>query len=280
MTMPYKVILGEKISKTQTLLIQQEIQKIFSEINNTFNNWNPDSEISKINKQIAHEEILVSSQLINFLIYVDSLYQITKGRFDPTISPLKRLWISYLKQQLLPKDEEIKQIKKYVGWKKIILLPEKNSLIKTHSKIELDLCGVIKGHTVDLIALLLENLNINNFYVEWGGEIKLSGQHFSKRPWKIGLFYPKHILNITNQSLATSGNYVQKWRVLDKSYTHIINPLTGFPLEVKPELISSVTVIHSSCSYADAIATALMTFSSKTDALSWVQQNHIKAFIN
>lgn len=280
MTMPYKVILGEKIGRSHTLLVQQGIQKIFSEINGTFNNWNPDSEISKINKQTAHQEILVSSRLIHFLIYVDSLYQITQGRFDPTISPLKRLWISYLKQQQLPNDEEIEQIKKYVGWKKIILLPEKNCLIKTHSKIELDLCGVIKGHAIDLMALLLHNLNINNFYVEWGGEIKLSGHHLSQRPWKIGLLSPKHILNVTDRSLATSGNYIQKWRVLDKSYTHIINPLTGFPLEVKPELVSSVTVIHASCSYADAIATALMTFSSKTDALSWVQQNYIEAFIS
>lgn len=280
MTMHYKVIMGEKITKNQTILVKQGIEKIFNEINNIFNNWNPNSEISKINKKATNKEILVSPQLINFLVYVDTLFELTNGRFDPTISPLKKLWISHLKQLSIPKNEEINNVKDYVGWKKIIILPKTSSIIKTHPKIELDLCGIIKGHAVDLISSLLKNLNINNFYVEWGGEIKLSGQYFSKRPWKIGLLYPRKTLSITNQSIATSGNYIQKWRVLEKSYTHIINPITYSPLEVKAELISSATVIHPSCSYADAIATALMTFSSKNEAFDWIQKNNIKAFIN
>lgn len=280
MTMHYKIILGEKINKKQTVLIQKGIEKIFNEINAIFNNWNPNSEISKINKKMANEEISISSQLINFLVYVDYIHQLTQGHFDPTVSPLKRLWVSNLKQQMIPKEEEINKIKDYIGWNKIIILHKKNSIIKTHSKIELDLCGIVKGHAVDLISLLLKKLNINNFYVEWGGEIKLSGQYFSKRLWKIGLLYPKQILHITNQSIATSGNYIQKWRVLDKSYTHIIDPKTCFPLEIKPESISSVTVIHPSCAYADAIATALMTFPSKEAANNWIKTNNINAFIN
>ena len=40
--------------------------------------------------------------------------------------------------------------------------------------------------------------------------------------------------------------------------THIINPLTGYPLEVENGMISSATVVSENCMDADALATILM----------------------
>ena len=60
--------------------------------------------------------------------------------------------------------------------------------------------------------------------------------------------------------MATSGNY---WNFIDyldtgSRKTHIINPLTGYPLEVENGMISSATVVSENCIDADALATILM----------------------
>ena len=60
--------------------------------------------------------------------------------------------------------------------------------------------------------------------------------------------------------MATSGNYWNFIEYLDTGSrkTHIINPLTGYPLEVENGMISSATVVSENCMDADALATILM----------------------
>ena len=57
--------------------------------------------------------------------------------------------------------------------------------------------------------------------------------------------------NITNTSVATSGNY-EKFVLIDgKKYSHTIDPKTGYPISG----IKSVTIIAENAEIADALAT-------------------------
>jgi Membrane-associated lipoprotein involved in thiamine biosynthesis len=67
-------------------------------------------------------------------------------------------------------------------------------------------------------------------------------------------------LEITNTSIATSGNY-EKFVLIDgKKYSHTIDPKTGLPVRG----IKSVTIICPNAEIADAMATPVMIMGIKT----------------
>ena len=100
--------------------------------------------------------------------------------------------------------------------------------------------------------------------VEIGGEVRCNGKN-NENEWIIGIINPYNEndlikTNIVNKSMATSGNYNNFTIYDDNSYSHIINPKTGWPIINN---IISATVIADDCIDADAIATILMLLPSE-----------------
>jgi thiamine biosynthesis lipoprotein len=65
------------------------------------------------------------------------------------------------------------------------------------------------------------------------------------------------IINLSNKSMATSGNY-RKFRISEdgKKYVHTVNPITG--LATESNLLSASVVAAIDCADVDAYATAFM----------------------
>ena len=57
-------------------------------------------------------------------------------------------------------------------------------------------------------------------------------------------------------ALASSGDYQNYFKKGLKTYSHIINPKTGYPIDNK---VASVTVYAPTCMQADGLATMLMS---------------------
>lgn len=279
MTIGYRIIIGRSLSFREKQQLIKKINLIFDRIDRVFNNWNPYSEISYVNSAPSHTPIPISQELFDILVRVNELVQLTEGRFDPTLGKLKDLWLWYLKHQQLPSEETWQSFHSQTGWNFIHLDHKTQTLTKYSSNVNLDLCGTIKGYAVDLLLELCCDFCPNN-YVEWGGEIKVSGEHPDKRKWCIASTSTTTPFELTNQSIATSGNYYQSWLINGQEYTHIINPQSGRPLVTNNHSILSVTVIHPSCMYADALATALMTYDTKQEAEAWAKQHHIEAYFS
>jgi len=117
---------------------------------------------------------------------------------------------------------------------------------------------------VDKISEYLDELSFNNYMVEIGGEVRALGKKNKDEGWIIGVQNPNKDdvdsilkINLLNKSLATSGNYRNYYDIDGKKYSHIISPLTGYPINND---ILSVSVISEECINADALATALMIF--------------------
>lgn len=279
MTMPYRIVLGRSLTPEEKDKVQQEIHMAFHKINTIYNNWNPSSEISKINRAPSQVAIPISQELLQFLVQIQQLYDLSEGRFDPTLGSLKTLWLTYLKRYSLPDETTWRNSYEHSGWKHILIDFSQGTITKKTYQVQLDLCGVVKGFAVDNLLAICSSICPNS-YVEWGGEIKTSGKHPSGRPWRIASSSTSTIMEIQDQAIATSGNYYQKWTVEGKTYTHILDPYTGKPLDTESYPILSATVIHPSCAFADAIATVLMTFPNKTEALTWAKEKNLQVYIN
>ena len=113
--------------------------------------------------------------------------------------------------------------------------------------------AVAKGYAVDIVSSKLKELNIENFFINIGGEIRAEGMK-NKNFWKIGIENP-----LPNQqgifrpfefkqslSIATSGNY--------RNPGHILG-IEGNKID--QDVLSISVMDKKSTAYADALATGL-----------------------
>ena len=151
----------------------------------------------------------------------------------------------------------------FVGLNKVIL--KEGKINKEHPKVYLDFNSIAKGFGIDVVARFFDGIHIDNYLIEIGGEIRAKGTKENGKPWIVKLVNPVKandnngfkVIDLTNKSMATSGNY-RKYRVAEdgKKYVHTINPKTGFATE--SNLLSASVIANLDCADVDAYATAFM----------------------
>src|SRR3989344_7377805 len=102
MTMPYRITVGKKLSAIEKKKVWQIIEKTFQEVDDHFNNWNPNSEISRLNQLEANKPASLSPSLQELLAFCGKIVEISGGRFDPTIGKLEKIWRESLREKRAP----------------------------------------------------------------------------------------------------------------------------------------------------------------------------------
>jgi thiamine biosynthesis lipoprotein len=271
MTIDYRIVIGTALSEEQKQRVQGIIADTFAEVNTLYNKWNPNSELSRLNRMPAGEILEISPQLTQLLKLTEKVVALTEGRFDPTIEPLQALW------KKSPSDKEIAALMPSIGWDNVHV--GEGIFSKDADNLMIDLGGIAKGYAVDLLVKNLVAEQFPSIYVEWGGEIKTVGKHPHKRPWRVfisrlddtNVNNALAIVDLEDKALATSGDYLQKWQVGEIEYFHVMNPKTGYPYKIREDSIASASIACESCALADGLATAAMTYESKEDAEKWLE---------
>ncbi|MGB8214887.1 MAG: FAD:protein FMN transferase [Anaerolineales bacterium] len=114
-----------------------------------------------------------------------------------------------------------------------------------------DPSGIVKGWAIFTAAEIIQRAGFENYYVDAGGDIQVSGKNGQAQAWRIGIQNPfdpgqiVKVLSIQDGGVATSGTYVRG--------QHIYNPKnSGQPITG----IVSLTVIGPDVYEADRFATA------------------------
>ena len=241
-----------------------DVVKIKSNIDNMLNSINMDmstyidsSSISRFNSLKSNDKFSISQDFYNVLKSSRYFFEITDGAFDPTVNPLVQIW-GFSKDSLkkLPTQLQIDNTLEMIGMDNLVMHND-YSISKNNSFSTIDLSAIAKGYAVDKVSEYLYTLNYKNHMVEIGGEVKTSGFNSKNAKWRIAIDTPnmQTVLNISDISIATSGNYRNYYDINGKRYSHIISPKTGYPIDNK---IVSVSVLTEECLNADALATALM----------------------
>lgn len=285
MTIDYHIVVRAQEGDAETL--SKIIDETFQEVDRIYNNWNPQSEVSALNRIKAGVEMSLSKDLETFLLRTQEIVHLTEGRFDPTVDPLRKLWHGALEKGAVPSQQEIDDLMPAVGWHHLHL--ENGKVIKDSDRTSLDLGGVAKGYAVDLLVQRIEDTGFPNVLVEWGGEVLAHGKHSQERPWQVFIgklddMNPETAiaqLQLNNQALATSGDYIQQWTVDNgekpTTYFHIIDPRTGQALKATEHSIASASVLAPSCMLADALAKAAIMHSTLSEGEAWsgkMQEQH------
>ncbi|MBP7382157.1 FAD:protein FMN transferase [Myxococcota bacterium] len=232
-----------------------------------FNAFDPTSELGRLNATPGTAPVDVSEELGDAVGSSIGVSQMTRGAFDITIRPLKKLWQDAAATGKMPDDAQIDAARENVGWGLVDLKRTDRSswqITRARPGIELDLGGIVKGWSVDRAIEHLAARKVESAIVQVGGEIGLIGNTAAQKPWRIGIRHPLDptanwtVLNLTGPAaVSTSGNYEQPVRIGDTDYYHIFDPTTGRPV---PTSVLGVTVVVTSGTSmntrADGLATA------------------------
>ncbi len=247
-------------------LWQKKIQARLSEVNQKMSMFQTKSEISRFNAAPAGKAFKISPDFYFVMTRAGALHTHTRGAWDGTVKPLVDLWgfgSTRKNRDDLPPVGAVEAALEQVGFSKIQIRDD-HTLVKTQAGITLDLGSIAKGYGVDAIAQVLEQGGIKNLLVEIGGELTARGKNKKGKTWSVGISRPDKtfsnqgifkILPLKDQSVATSGNYRNFYEKDGKTYSHIIDPRTGYPVENQ---VVSATVLAPDCTLADGLATALM----------------------
>ncbi|MBD3667649.1 MAG: FAD:protein FMN transferase [Kangiella sp.] len=239
--------------------VTQELETI----NQLMSTYIPDSEINKFNALTSDQCFRFSDATWLVLVAAKDIYHQTNGAFDITVGPLIQRWgfdaAEYADK--VPTDEEVTTLRQSVGTEKLRFDYEGQCISKASPELTINLSAIAKGYAVDQIANIMEQFEISNYLVEIGGETKVNGVNLHGYPWRIAVEKPASgihqqqllIVALSNNSIATSGDYRNYFEVNGQRFSHTIDPATGYPITHN---LTSVSVIHPSNMYADAYATA------------------------
>lgn len=260
-------------SQTDSIVTQKQVDSILNKIDSSLSLYKPYSLINRFNNSAAGT--VVDDHFIKVVKKSIDTYQQTNGAFDITVKPLVQAWgFGVNASGSLPDNSTIAEIKKCTGSKKLQLknnarLPDGQELLKTMPCIQIDCNGIAQGYSVDVLADFLEQHNIENYLVELGGEIRVKGKNKNGELWAVGIessgddmdfLANQHTIYISNCAVTTSGSYREFYTKDSKKYSHIINPVTGYPVD---NGMVSVTVIAKDAITADAYDNAFMVMGLK-----------------
>lgn len=224
--------------------LQKEIEAELMKVDAEFSMFNKESTVARINRGDSTAE---RSEMFNEIYQLaQTVSNDTYGAFDITVAPLVNAWGFGFKHEQLPTAQQV------------------DSLMRIRN--QMDFSAIAKGYGCDVVARLLKSKGINNYMVEIGGEVVVSGHNDKDQLWHIGVNKPvddsthmenelQTVLSITDHAMATSGNYRNFYYQNGKKYAHTIDPRTGYPVQ---HSLLSATVIADNCATADAYATSFM----------------------
>jgi len=223
--------------------------------------FNDSSQTNLINENAGVKPVRVDRELIDLIHRSKRISELTQGAFDITYGSIdKRLWNFDKTLTSLPDAATAKKLVRLINYRNVIVDDRKNTVLLKEKGMRIGFGGIGKGYAAERAKSVLQNRGIKSGIVNAAGDLTAWGYQPGGKPWTIGIANPDSArqpfshLDITNTSIATSGNY-EKFILIDgKKYSHTIDPKTGLPVTG----IKSVTIICPNAEIADAMATPVM----------------------
>jgi thiamine biosynthesis lipoprotein len=262
---------------------QGEIENLLSGFDRSLSTWVDTSLISKVNQDSVglspdsyFETCFRAAGIVN---------RESQGAFDISIGPLVNAWgFGYTEASEID-SSLVRELLPLVGMDQIRI--ENGIIVKDNPGVLLDMNAIAQGYAVDVIYEFFLSEGLENYLVEIGGEVRTKGTNPRGTSWRVGIDRPveglqipgadlQAIIEISDQSLATSGNYRRFYEKDGKKYAHTINPKTGWP--VRHGLLSA-TVLTRDCMMADAWATAFMVMGTEKSIRFLEDRKDLQAYL-
>jgi thiamine biosynthesis lipoprotein len=271
-----QMVLAGKEKLEQSGRYFQNIENIYAKAMVIFSRFDPKSELSALNANLG-QTMPCSPWMIEAAKNSIEYNRKTNGLFDPRI--IAALENAGYKQDFKSTDfskvtapvADPQALKKNTLLEDDLVFGDQSIMLKNR----MDFAGIVKGFVTDEVAKYLRSEGVEDFLVDSGGDIFVSGDDDHGDLWNIGvegIAEEKIILHLSDASVATSGISRRKWEVGGKRMHHIINPLAPekFAFDLK-----SVTAVSASVQDADVWAKVLFLMGLK-ERKEFAEKNKLK----
>ena len=205
------------------------------------------SEVVSINQNAGIRPVKVSLDTFFLIQQAVQASQLGLG-FNVAIGPLVKLWQIGFEGAHKPEKKAIEAVITQINPENIILNKAQCSVFLTKKGMALDLGGIAKGYIADCIKTIWLKNHIKSGIIDLGGNILLVGQHLSdNQAWRIGIQNPSDLrhkvvgyIRTSACAIGTSGIYERRLIVGNRTYHHMFDSQTGFPIE---NSLASVTIV-------------------------------------
>ena len=218
-----------------------------------------ESDVCRINQNAGLAPLTVEKDILTMLEKCHYFSELSEGAFDATIGPVMDLWGFMDAVQRVPEKQALNDALTLVDYRLVMTDREQKTVFLPRDKMKIDLGGIAKGYATDLAAEELRRLGITSAIINAGGNVYALGAKPDGSPWRVGIQDPRDsekiiaVLNVTDTSVVSSGDYKRYFTVDGIRYHHIIDPSTGEPAGK----MTSVTVVAANSADADVLSTAL-----------------------
>ncbi|MCQ2414215.1 MAG: FAD:protein FMN transferase [Clostridia bacterium] len=237
----------------------------YHELLDIYNEYEGKVNLATLNRTAAGGAVAVSDELFAFLTFTAGVAGATGETVSPTVGALTSLWHE---QRViadeggtasLPDENALAEAKTHISLSSLVLDAEAKTVYFSDPALKLDAGAFGKGYVLKRTAQALTEKGVTSYLLNYGGNVlavggKPSGEAFHvgiRSPFE-GRSYPA-VLSMKDTAVASSGSYERKLTVGGKTYSHVIDPATGYP----PERFASVSVVCADAAVGDALSTAL-----------------------
>ncbi len=217
-----------------------------------------------------HRTVTVDPRIVDMLLYAKEMHRLTDGRVNIAMGSVLSIWHDYRSQGTddpasakLPPMDKLTAAALHTDIEKLVIDEDACTVTLADPEMTLDVGAIAKGYAVEMVAREMERRGVSGYILNVGGNVRAVGDKPDGTGWTVGIEDPLGeadylaYLELSNQSLVTSGSYQRYYLVNGKRYHHIIDPDTLMPSEG----FVSVSVLTSHSGNGDALSTALFCMS-------------------
>lgn len=264
------IVAGDSLRAEQN--IDTVIQEV-SRIEYLISDWKPASQVSQVNSNAGIKPVKVDPEVFALAARAIQLSESTGGAFDISFAAMDRIWKFDGSMDTMPSAELIRKSVEKVGYKNIILDSANSTVFLKLKGMKIGFGALGEGYAADQCREMMLKKGIRAGIVNGSGDISSWGTQPDGKPWTIGITDPMNndkliaTLPLRESSVVTSGSYEKFVMFNGKRYSHIINPVTGYPVTG----LTSVTIVGPSTETANGFSTSMMVL-GKDAALSFIKR--------
>ena len=193
----------------------------------------------------------------------------SRGAFDLTVLPLSTLWdFDRLgesdfdqSQMTVPAASDIEAAREKVDYTKLTYDASTGRLTAADDSVQIELGAIGKGYAIDRAMEVLAASDASGGMISAGSSICVYGTKNDGSLFRVALRDPRGdenssaiaVLNVTDTTISTSGDYERYFEKDGVRYHHILDPRTGYPADSG---LMQVSIICDNSTLGDALSTA------------------------
>jgi len=217
--------------------------------------------VDKINDEAGISPVKVDDYTYTVVKKGVEYSKLSNGLFDISVGPIVKLWSIGLPEAKVPTQEEINEKLPLIGYNDIEINDADKTIYLKRKGMMIDLGGIAKGYTADVISELLTEEGVKSAIINLGGNVFALGKKPNGSDWRIGIQNPYTerggiigTVTTNNKSIVTSGIYERYIEENGIKYHHILSPKTGYPYENE---IAGITIVSDKSIDGDALSTSV-----------------------